>query len=57
MPPTLTETLRRVPNGHPLVTNLNSPILLGSQAGLLLALIIGLTAQIVSLRRHSAISL
>jgi hypothetical protein len=50
MLPTLTETLRRVPDGHPLVTDLNSPILLGSQAGLLLALIIGLTAQILYLR-------
>jgi hypothetical protein len=57
MLPTLTETLRRVPDGHPLVTDLNSPILLGSQAGLLLTLIMGLTAQILYLRKHSAISL
>lgn len=51
MVPTLTETLRRIPDGHPLVTELNSPILLASQASLLLALIIGLTAQILYLRR------
>jgi hypothetical protein len=57
MLPALTETLRRVPDGHPLVTDPNSPILLGSQAGRLLALIIGLAAQIIDLRRHPAISL
>jgi len=57
MVPTVTETLRRVPDGHPLVTDLNSPILLGSQAGLLLALLIGLAAQILYLRKHPANSL
>jgi len=55
--PTVSETLRRVPDGHPLVTDLNSPILLGTQASLLLALVIGLTVQIFSLRKHSAIAL
>jgi hypothetical protein len=54
MVPTVSETLRRVPDGHPLVTDLNSPILVGAQAILLLALVIGLTVQIFSLRRHSA---
>ena len=54
MVPTLTETLRRVPYGHPLVTELNAPILLAYQASLLLALIIGLTAQILYLRRQPA---
>jgi hypothetical protein len=57
MLPTLTETLRRVPDGHPLVTDLNSPVLLASQASLLLALLIGLTAQILYLRKQPAISL
>jgi hypothetical protein len=57
MLPTLTETLRRVPDGHPLVTDLNSPLLLGAQAGLLAVLIIGLTAQILSLRKQSAVPL
>jgi hypothetical protein len=52
MLPTVTETLRRVPDGHPLVTDLNSPLLLGSQASLLVVLIIGLTAQIVYLRKQ-----
>lgn len=52
MLPTLTETLRRVPDGHPLVTALKSPILLGAQGALFLALLLGLTAQIVYLRRQ-----
>ncbi|GLK85758.1 hypothetical protein [Ancylobacter defluvii] len=52
MLPTVTEILRRVPDGHPLVTDLNSPLLLGSQASLLVILIVGLTAQILHLRRQ-----
>ncbi len=39
MVPTVSEILRRVPDGHPLVTELNSPLLLGAQAGLLIVLI------------------
>jgi hypothetical protein len=50
MLPTVTETLRRVPDGHPLVTDLNSPLLLGFQAGLLVILVTGLTAQMIRLR-------
>ena len=50
MVPTVSETLRRVPDGHPLVTDLKSPLLLGAQASLLVALIIGVTAQVVYLR-------
>lgn len=57
MLPTLTETLRRIPDGHPLVTDLNSPVLLASQASLLLALLVGLTAQILYLRKQPAVSL
>jgi hypothetical protein len=53
MLPTVTETLRRVPDGHPLVTELNAPLLLGSQAALLVILVVGLTAQIIHLRRQS----
>lgn len=52
MLPTVTETLRRVPDGHPLVTDLHAPLLLGSQASLLVVLIISLTAQIVYLRKQ-----
>lgn len=50
--PTITETLRRVPDGHPLVTDPKSPILLGAQGTLLILLIIGLAAQIIHLRRR-----
>src|SRR3954470_17362660 len=51
MLPTLTETLRRVPDGHPLVTDLRSPLLLRAQGTLLVLLIVGLAAQIIYLRR------
>ena len=54
MVPTVTETLRRVPDGHPLVTELNSPLLLGAQATLVGILVVGLTAQIIGLRRQRA---
>jgi hypothetical protein len=49
MVPTVSETLRRVPDGHPLVTDLKSPLLLGVQGGLLAILVAGLTAQIIYL--------
>ena len=52
MLPTVSETLRRVPDGHPLVTDLKSPLLLGAQAGLLAILVVGLTAQIIYLARQ-----
>lgn len=52
MLPTATEILRRVPDGHPFVTDLKSPLLLGSQASLLVILIVGLIAQIIHLRRQ-----
>lgn len=52
MVPTVTEILRRVPDGHPLVTDLKSPLLLGAQGGLLAILLVGLTAQIIHLARR-----
>lgn len=52
MLPTVSEVLRRVPDGHPIVTDLQSPLLIGVQGGLLIALIIGLTAQVVYLRKR-----
>ncbi|WP_075291110.1 hypothetical protein [Pararhizobium arenae] len=52
MVPTVTETLRRVPDGHPFVTDLNSPLLLGAQGALLVMLIVGLTVQIISLAKR-----
>lgn len=51
MLPTITEILRRVPDGHPLVTDLKSPLLLGAQGALLVVFVIGLTAQMVHLAR------
>lgn len=55
MLPTITETLRRVPEGHPLVTDLKSPILLGAQGSLFVLLLIGLTVQIIYLRQRGRI--
>ncbi|MEN2976701.1 hypothetical protein P7L78_02535 (plasmid) [Tistrella bauzanensis] len=52
MVPTVSETLRRVPDGHPIVTDPTAPLLLGAQAGLFVLLVIGLTAQIIHLRRQ-----
>ncbi|TFF04862.1 hypothetical protein EXW72_20915 [Pseudomonas sp. BCA14] len=51
MVPTVSETLRRVPDGHPFVTDLKSPVLIGAQASIAVALIIGVTAQMMYLRR------
>ncbi|MGA9702061.1 hypothetical protein [Pseudomonas sp.] len=51
MVPTVSETLRRVPDEHPFVTDLQSPVLLGAQGGIALALVIGVTVQMVNLRR------
>lgn len=56
MVPTVSEILRRVPDGHPFVTELDAPLLLGSQAGLLVILIVGLSAQILYLRGKGAVA-
>ncbi|MGF7055188.1 putative membrane protein [Bosea sp. OAE752] len=53
MVPSVSETLRRVPDGHPLVTDPKSPLLLVSLASLVVMLIVGLTVQILQLRRRS----
>ncbi len=52
MVPTVSETLRRVPDGHPFAANMQSPLLLGAQGALVVLLLVGLTAQIVYLRRQ-----
>ncbi|WP_372396395.1 hypothetical protein ABMY26_11435 [Azospirillum sp. HJ39] len=52
MVPTVSEILRRVPDGHPLVTDLKSPLLLGAQGGLAVLLAVGLAAQILHLARR-----
>ncbi|PCL93201.1 hypothetical protein [Paenibacillus lautus] len=53
MLPTVTEILTRVPDGNPLVSDLSSPVLLGAQATFLVIFIVGLTAQIIHLRRQN----
>ncbi|MGY2374682.1 hypothetical protein ACW9IB_09245 [Pseudomonas sp. SDO524_S393] len=52
MVPTVSETLRRVPDGHPFVTDLKSPVLLGAQGVIALVLVVGVAAQMVYLRRR-----
>ncbi|AHL75364.1 hypothetical protein CH92_09655 [Stutzerimonas stutzeri] len=54
MLPMVSEVLRRVPDGHPFVTDLHSPVLVGAQVSLLLALVVGVTAQVLYLRRQAA---
>ncbi|HVJ61773.1 MAG TPA: hypothetical protein VM555_03585 [Tahibacter sp.] len=54
MVPTVTETLRRLPVGNPLVTDLQDPLLLGAQGTLFLALIVGIPLQLLALRKHNA---
>jgi len=49
MVPTVSEILRRVPDGHPIVTNPDSPILRGALASLVVMLILGLAAQFIYL--------
>ncbi|MCM5679760.1 hypothetical protein M8A51_09450 [Schlegelella sp. S2-27] len=52
MLPTATETLRRLPAEHPLVTDLQSPLLRAVHAALLGTLVVGLTIQVLRLRRQ-----
>jgi Sec-independent protein secretion pathway component TatC len=52
MVPTVSESLRRLPVGNPLVTDLKDPLLLGVQGALFLALIIGIPLQILALRKQ-----
>lgn len=54
MVPTVSETLRRVPDGHPLVTDPNSPLLKGALGFIALALILGVAAQVFALRKDGA---
>ncbi|HYG07672.1 MAG TPA: hypothetical protein VD865_14870 [Stenotrophomonas sp.] len=52
MVPSVSETLRRLPAGHPLVTDLKDPLLLGAQFGLLAALVVGIGLQVVVMRKR-----
>ena len=55
MVPTVSESLRRLPVGNPLVTDMKDPILLGAQGALLLILIIGIPLQIRALYKRRAV--
>ena len=52
MVPTVSETLRRLPVGDPVVTDLKDPLLLGVQGALFLALIVGIPLQVRALYRQ-----
>ncbi len=53
MLPTVTETLTRVPDGAPFAASPTSPLVLGAHGALLLAFVVGVTWQIIALRRES----
>lgn len=55
MVPTVSESLRRLPVGDPLVTDLKDPLLLGVQGALFLALIVGIPLQVRALYRQQAL--
>lgn len=52
MLPTTSETLRRVPDGHPFVSDPASPVLGAVAAGFLALLAVGLAAQMIALFRR-----
>jgi hypothetical protein len=52
MVPSVSETLRRVPDGHPIVTNPESPLLKGALGFIALVLVVGVIAQMIHLRRE-----
>lgn len=51
--PTVSETLRRLPPGDPLVKQMTDPLLLGAQGALLLALLVGIPLQMRALYRRN----
>ena len=55
MIPAVTESLRRLPVGDPLVTDLKDPLLLGVQGTLFLILIVGVPLQLRALYKQQAI--
>ena len=56
MIPSVSETLRRLPAGHPLVTDLKDPLLLGVQGALFLILIVGIPLQLRALYKRAALT-
>lgn len=57
MVPTVSESLRRLPVGNPLVTDLKDPLLLGVQGALFLALIVGIPLQMLALYKRKAVQI
>lgn len=55
MVPTVSESLRRLPVGDPLVTDLKDPLLLSVQGALFLALIVGVPLQMRALYKRKAL--
>jgi hypothetical protein len=55
MVPTVSESLRRLPVGHPLVTDMKDPVLLGALGALFLALIVGTPLQLRALHKREAV--
>lgn len=53
--PSVTETLTRVPDGNPIVSDHGSPILLGAIGSLFVMLVLGLLAQIIYLARRGSV--
>ncbi|TFY87167.1 hypothetical protein DYL59_19500 [Pseudomonas kairouanensis] len=53
MVPSVSETLRRVPDGHPIVTDPQSPLLKAALGLLALILVVGVIAQMVYLRKKA----
>ena len=54
--PSVSETLRRVPDGHPWVTDPKAPVLLAIQGALAIALIAGVAAQLFYLRKPQQVA-
>lgn len=54
MVPTVSESLRRLPVGNPLVTDLKDPLLLGVQGALFLALLVGIPLQLRAAYKRKA---
>ena len=57
MVPTVSESLRRLPVGNPLVTDLKDPLLLGAQGALFLALLVGIPFQLRAVYKRRAASI
>lgn len=54
MVPSVSETLRRVPDGNPIVTDPNSPLLKGALGLIALVLVVGVAVQMFVLRKEGA---